>query len=69
MILDIMYRSFRFQEASWDLFAVIIGSGVVVTAYQYQHAILGKSWARMALLAVVAALALAAVGAVLLLKR
>jgi uncharacterized membrane protein YsdA (DUF1294 family) len=44
LLIDIMYRSFRFNESPWDLFAIIITSGFVMSAYQYKHKILGKSW-------------------------
>jgi len=46
LLLDIMYRSFRFNEAQWDLFALIITSGFVMTIYQWKQNILGKSWSR-----------------------
>ncbi len=68
VLLDVMYRSFRFREAPWDLFALVIFSGLVVTGYQMKHEILGKVWVRMAVLAAGVALALAAI-AVLVLTR
>ena len=44
LLLDIMFRSFRLNEAPWDLFTIIILSGFAMTAYQYKQKILGKSW-------------------------
>jgi hypothetical protein len=44
LLIDIMYRSFRYNEAPWDLFAIIIISSFAMTIYQYKHKILGTSW-------------------------
>jgi hypothetical protein len=52
LLLDIMYRSWKFHEAPWDLFAIIILSGVVMTGYQYQQKILGRGWIRTIILTV-----------------
>lgn len=46
LLLDVVYRGLRFNEAPWDLLAIIIISGVVMTVYQYKQKILGKSWIR-----------------------
>lgn len=32
-----MYRSFRLNEAPWDLFGLIFLSGFVMTVYQYKQ--------------------------------
>jgi hypothetical protein len=62
LLLDIMYRSFRFNEAPWDLFALIIISGFAMTIYQYKQKILGKSWIKTVaftiLIAIISALVL-----------
>jgi hypothetical protein len=44
LLFDIMYRSFRYNETSWDLFAIIILSSSAMTIYQHRQKILGKSW-------------------------
>lgn len=44
LLLDVMYRSSRLNEAPWDLLGIIIISGLVMAIYQYQHNILGKTW-------------------------
>lgn len=63
LLLDIMYRSFRFNEAPWDLFAIIIISGFVMTVFQYKQKIIGKSWIRTIaltfLIAIISAILLA----------
>ena len=56
LLLDVMYRSFRFNEAPWDLLAIIIISGFVMTIYQYKQKILGKSWIKTIALTIVIAL-------------
>lgn len=50
LLIDIMYRSFRYNEAPWDLFAIIILSGSVMTLYQHRQKILGMSWLKIAAL-------------------
>ena len=62
LLLDIMYRTVRFNEAQWDLFAIIILSGLVMTVYQWQQKILGRSWAKTSAFT----FAIAAVAAILL---
>ncbi len=69
VLVDVMYRSFRFQEAPWDLFAIVILGGLVVTGYQMKHQILGKVWIRMGVLAAGVALAFAVLAAVVLMRR
>lgn len=44
LLLDVVYRALRFNEASWDLLAIVIISGLVMTIYQYRKKILGKTW-------------------------
>ncbi len=50
ILIDIIYRSVRFKEASWDLFGLIFLSGLVTTAYQYRHKIFSKNWVKSILL-------------------
>lgn len=40
LLIDIMYRSIRFNESSWDLFGLLFLSGFVMTAYQYKQKII-----------------------------
>jgi hypothetical protein len=42
ILIDIIYRSFRLNEASWDLFGLIFLSGLVTTVYQYNRKIFTK---------------------------
>ena len=69
LLLDVMYRSLRFGNPTWDLLGLVLVSGVVLTAYQSRHAILGKSWTRLAVLAVVTGLIIAALTALLRLRK
>lgn len=39
LLIDIMYKSIRFNESSWDLFGLLFLSGFVMTAYQYKQKI------------------------------
>ncbi len=68
ILLDVMYRSLRFGEAAWDLMGIVILSGAVLAAYQHKHAILGKRWLRMSVLAAAIALVVAAVAAIALMR-
>lgn len=47
LLLDIIYRSFRYNEAPWDLFAIIILSGLGMTLYQHRQKILGFGWLKI----------------------
>ena len=40
LLLDVMYRSFVRQEASWDLLAIVIVGGAISAFYQWRHKIL-----------------------------
>lgn len=53
ILIDIMYRSFRLNEASWDLFGLIFLSGLVTTAYQYKRKIFTKNWIKSILLIII----------------
>lgn len=44
LLLDVVYRGLRFNEAPWDLLAIVIISGLVMTVYQYRKKILEKTW-------------------------
>lgn len=46
LLLDVIYRSIKFNEAPWDLLAIVIISGIVTTIYQYKQKILVKNWLR-----------------------
>lgn len=46
LLLDVAYRSLKHNQASWDLLAIIIISGVVMSIYQYRQKILGKTLMR-----------------------
>lgn len=61
ILIDIIYRSVRFKEASWDLFGLIFLSGLVTTAYQYRHKIFSKNWVKSVLLLMLIAAVSAAV--------
>jgi hypothetical protein len=61
LLFDVMYRSFKFNEAPWDLLAIVIISGFVMTIYQYKQKILGRSWIKIAALTIGAAIVTAAV--------
>lgn len=50
ILIDIMYRSIRFNEAAWDLFGLLFLSGFVMTVYQYRQKIFSKNWVRNYLL-------------------
>lgn len=47
LLVDVVYRSLRFNEAPFDLLVIIIISGLVMTAYQYKQKILGKTFVKL----------------------
>jgi hypothetical protein len=60
LLFDIMYRAVVFDEAAWDLFALILASGVISMVYAARHNVSILTWKSaviMALGAVVAAIA------------
>lgn len=59
LLIDVMYRGVRNNESSWDLLAIIITSGLVMTAYQYRQKILEKTWLKSVALIFVIALIIA----------
>ena len=61
ILVDVVLRSFAFREAAWDLFAVVILAGLVVTAYQWRASILTNRWVKLVALAFAIALAIAIV--------
>lgn len=61
ILIDIMYRSFRLNEAPWDLFGLIFLGGLVTTVYQSRHKIFTKRWSRDILLLIVVSAIVAAV--------
>jgi hypothetical protein len=61
LLLDVAYRSFFRGEAPWDLLALVMGGGLLCTLYQGKHRILGRTWARAALVAFCVGAVLAAV--------
>jgi hypothetical protein len=70
ILVVVAYRSFVFGESAWDLFALVIASGLVPLFYQGSNQALPADWARRKLTtALVGLLAAAAVVAVLLLVR
>ncbi len=44
LLLDVVYRSLKLNEAPWDLLGLIIISGLIMSLYQYKQKILGKTW-------------------------
>jgi hypothetical protein len=52
ILINIIYRSFRLNEAPWDLFGLIFLSGLVTTVHQYKHKIFTKNWIKSIVLLV-----------------
>lgn len=59
LLLDVIYRGLRFNEAPWDLLAIIIISGLVATVYQYKQKILDKKFIKFFVLTFLSAFAIA----------
>jgi hypothetical protein len=51
LLLDVACRGFLRGEAAWDLLALVVGGGLVCTAIQARYRVLGRAWARTALVA------------------
>lgn len=59
LLLDTAYRSFKFNEAPWDMLAIIIISGVIMSIYQYKQKILGKTWLKIFIFTIIIAFIIA----------
>lgn len=66
LLLDVIYRSLKLDEAPWDLLGIIIISGFVMGIFQYQRKILGKTWLKTICFAMVLAFIFALVLALII---
>ncbi|MBC2396305.1 hypothetical protein HGG79_00750 [Clostridium tetanomorphum] len=55
LLVDASYRQRKFNEEPWDLFIIIIISGLVMAIYQYKQKILGIAWIKNIVLTLVIA--------------
>jgi hypothetical protein len=70
LLIDIMYRSAVFHEAPWDLFALVVLSGVISAAYAARHEVLGRVFGRKTvIIMVLSALVAAVISAILALTK
>jgi hypothetical protein len=46
LLIDVMYRSWVWREAAWDLIALVVLSGAVSFVYQLHHRIFHRQWLR-----------------------
>lgn len=53
ILIDIMYRSIRFNETCWDLFGLVFLGGLVTTVYQFKQKIFTKKWIKAILLLII----------------
>jgi hypothetical protein len=49
-----MYRAVVFDEGSWDLFALIVASGVISMIYAARHNVMILNWKGIVLMALAA---------------
>jgi hypothetical protein len=61
ILVSIAYRSFRLDQTSWDLLAIVILGGVVTTAYQQSLRILSRRSVAVGFFVFALALAAAAI--------
>ncbi len=50
ILIDVMYRSLKIGEASWDLLGIVILGGLVSTVYQIRRKVWTRSWVRATIL-------------------
>jgi len=63
LLAAVAYRSFVHHEQPWDLLALVVAGGVVSAGYQAANRTLGRRWAWITGVTVLAAALLAAVAA------
>jgi len=44
LLAIVAYRDFVWRESSWELLALVVFSGLVITLYQLAHRVLSRSW-------------------------
>ena len=44
LLVDVMYRSLFRHEAAWDLMALVVVGGVIITVYQARQRTLAQGW-------------------------
>ncbi|MDP2871480.1 MAG: hypothetical protein Q8P31_02960 [Bacillota bacterium] len=69
ILLAVLRRSYYLSDASWDLMAIVLASGLIVTVIQVRGRIFGRVWVRSRVLAVVIAAVVAALIAAAYLRR
>jgi hypothetical protein len=60
LLADVAYRGLVRRESAWDLFGLVIGAGVVATAYQATHRVISAKWVKTAIVAFFVSLTVAA---------
>jgi hypothetical protein len=50
LLIDVMCRAWLFDEAAWDLMALVVVTGAIPTMYQARHKVLGRRFGRKAVL-------------------
>ncbi len=64
LLAVVAFRAFALKQASWDLLALVIGSGVLTTGYQGLHRVLTRRSAFTVLVATLVAAVVAALVAI-----
>jgi hypothetical protein len=57
LLIDIMYRAVIFDEGSWDLFVLIVASGVISMIYAARNNVMILNWKGIVIMAVAAIVA------------
>lgn len=67
LLAIVAYRGLVLGEDHWELLGLVLLGGIVPTAYQARHHVLGRSWMLLMVVTAVAALAIGA--AIVFLRR
>ena len=65
LLIDIIYRSIRLNESSWDLFGLLFLSGFVMTVYQYKQKLFTENRGKNYLLLIIVTVVLSAAFAII----
>ena len=65
LLIDIIYRSIRLNESSWDLFGLLFLSGFVMTVYQYKQKLFTENRGKNYLLLIIITVVLSAAFAII----
>ena len=67
ILADVIYRSWKLNDASWDLFAIVISSSLVAVIYQVRHKAFTKSWIKTVIISLLLSVSISVIAMAIIL--